>query len=76
MKGVVYCLSTDCVVACREDYSRKGCLLIIILSHGDETSVYGADGKVKYEELLTPIRQASSNRLKHIPKLLLMQVRP
>ena len=70
-------LAVNCKLftAAVEDYSRLGCLFLIVLTHGDDNHLYGTDGHtIKYEEFLYPIREASISYLQGIPKILLVQV--
>ena len=62
-------------VAAVQDYSRLGCLFIIVLTHGDEEVLYGTEGQaVRYEDFLYPLRAASTGKMEGIPKILLVQV--
>ena len=51
------------------DHSRSDCLAVTILSHGDETRVWGRDGCFSAEELWTPFEGDKCPSLADKPKL-------
>jgi hypothetical protein len=51
------------------DHSRSDCLAVTILSHGDETRVWGRDGSFPAEELWTPFEGDRCRSLADKPKI-------
>jgi Caspase domain len=51
------------------DHSRSDCLAVTILSHGDETRVWGRDGAFLAEELWTPFEGDKCPSLADKPKI-------
>ncbi|XP_077999294.1 caspase-3-like [Glandiceps talaboti] len=57
----------------REDHSDSDCLVVAILSHGDDGIVYGVDGTVSVESLTKNFRGDKSETLVGKPKIFLLQ---
>ena len=62
-------------VASNYDHSEVDCFACAILSHGDEGVVYGTDGIVKIDELVSPVKGANCPSLIGKPKLFFIQVK-
>lgn len=67
----------DHLLAAERDFRRQGSLVVIIMTYGNERELCGTDRKLKYEDLLRPLRDASGSggKLKGVPKIVLVQVR-
>ena len=72
-KLIYNCIS---VAASKYDHSEVDCFACAILSHGDEGVVYGTDGIVKIDELVSPVKGANCPSLIGKPKLFFIQVKP
>ncbi|XP_022089815.1 caspase-3-like [Acanthaster planci] len=57
----------------KEDHSDADCLLIAIMSHGDDGEIYGTDGPMPTREITTPFRGDACRSLIGKPKLFIFQ---
>ncbi|XP_022089814.1 caspase-3-like [Acanthaster planci] len=57
----------------KEDHSDADCLLIAIMSHGEEGEIYGTDGPMPTREITTPFRGDACRSLIGKPKLFIFQ---
>ncbi|XP_041806892.1 caspase-8 [Chelmon rostratus] len=72
------CESSEMLSLMRElssrNHSQTGCLVCCILSHGQEGSVYGVDGRtVAIEDLMAPFNGFNCSSLAEKPKLFFIQ---
>ena len=57
-----------------EDHSNRDCLIVIVLSHGDNGIIYSHDGEYKVEELWKNFTSDKCPSLAGKPKLFFIQV--
>ena len=56
----------------KRDHTNNDCLVIVVLSHGERDILYGRDGTVTVDDLLSPIKKSST--LVGKPKFMIFQV--
>jgi len=59
-------------VVAKEDHSNRDCLMVAVLSHGDDGVLFGIDKIISIENLVAPIKGCKS--LAGKPKIFLFQV--
>ncbi|XP_071801165.1 caspase-3-like isoform X1 [Asterias amurensis] len=57
----------------RDDHSDADCLLVAVMTHGDEGEIYGTDGPMNASEITTPFRGDHCQGLIGKPKLFIFQ---
>lgn len=61
------------ILIASQNHTNCDCLVIVLLSHGDDGIIYGTDGFLRFDDLIAPLKGTGCTTLAGKPKLFFIQ---